>query len=212
MSRAPLTLAVAAALLLAACGSIGGPKTDVTVYAPVTAVQVDPSWPQADWHLTVGMNAANQMLDTARIAVRPTPSELQTYKGASWADNAPDLLQTAIVEGFEDSGKITSVTRFGGGGRGDVGLVMELRAFETDYASGAPEAVIELQARLVKFHGGGVAARRFRVAVPGAAPDTASMVEAFGKAMSQVTTEVVGWTLVEGNRLQAAGAVRSSGK
>ncbi len=204
MSRLPVALlGPACALLLAGCGSLGGPEVKVQVYAPETAVRPDPSWPHADWQLAVGTHAANQMLDSAKIAVRPTPNELQNYKGAAWADTAPELLQTSVVEAFEDSGKIVSVTRVGGGSRGDFGLLMEVRAFETDYRAGAPEAVIEIQARLVDFRGDGVSTKRFRHAVAGATPEVPAMVVAFGEAMSAVSRDVVGWTLVEGNRLRA---------
>ncbi len=207
MSRLSVALlGSACAALLAGCGSLGGPEVKVQVYSPETIVQPDPAWPQADWSLTVGTHAANQMLDSVKIAVRPTPNELQTYKGAAWADTAPELLQTSVVEAFEDSGRIASVSRFGGGGRGDVGLMLEVRAFETDYRSGAPEAVIELQARLVDFRGDGVATKRFRQAVPGTTADVPAMVDAFGGAMSAISRDVVGWTLAEGNRLRAGPA------
>lgn len=203
--RKPL-LALVVAALLAGCGSIGGPKVAIKVYAPPTQVRVDPSWPQVDWSLAVLTTAGIEALDSPRIAVRPTPNELQAYKGATWADTAPDLLRSAMVEGFEESGKVASVTRAGGGSggeRSDLFLHLEVRSFETDYASGAPEAVIEVQARLQDRSGGGLATRRFRHAVPGAGADVPSMVDAFGSAMSALTTDVVGWTLVEGERLHA---------
>lgn len=213
MSRVSL-LAAAAMLLLGGCAAIGGPKTEVKVYAPATAISADPAWPAADWSLSIGVQAANDMLDSARIAVRPTPDRFQAYKGAAWADTAPDMLQTALVEGFEDSGKIGAVGRFGGGNRGDFGLVMEVRAFETVYRGEQPDAVIEAQATLYRLRGGRgvVASRRFRQAVPGAAPDLDSMVSAFGQAMSAVSTEVVGWTLVEGDRAVKAAPEESAGK
>ena len=213
MSRVSL-LAAGAMLLLGGCAAIGGPKTEVKVYAPATAITADPSWPSADWSLSVGVQAANQMLDSSRIAVRPTPDRFQTYKAAAWADSAPDLLQTALVEGFEDSGKIAAVGRFGGGGRGDFGLVLEVRAFETVYRGDQPEAVIEAQATLFRLRGGRdvVASRRFRQAVPGAAPDLDSMVAAFGQALSALSTEAVGWTLVEGERVVKAAREESAGK
>jgi len=205
MSRASLFTAGALATLLAGCGSIGGPKTDVKIYSPATAVTVDPAWPTADWSLMVGVQTANAALDSPRIAVRPTANELQTYKGARWADNAPDLLQTALVQAFEDSGRIRSVTRFGGGGtRGDFGLWVEVRQFETVYRDGKPEAVIEVQARLVKLRAGGiVASKRFRHAVPGRTPAVDDIVSAFGESMSGLSTELVGWTLAEGASAQA---------
>ena len=187
--RTPL-LAAAAAVVLAGCGSIGGPKVAIKVYSPPTQVLADPAWPQVDWTLAVGASAAIEALDSPRIAVRPTPNELQTYKGAAWADTAPEMLRGAIVEGFEESGRVGSVVRIGGGSgseRADIGLYLDVRAFEGDYASGAPEAVVEVQARL---------------AVRGASPAVPSMVDAFGTAMSALATEVVGWTLVEGERLR----------
>jgi cholesterol transport system auxiliary component len=199
-------LLLATALLAAGCGSLGGPKVAIKVYSPPTQVQVDPAWPMADWTLAVGTSSAVEALDSPRIAVRPTPNELQTYKGAAWADTAPDMLRAAVVEGFEDSGKIASVARFGGGSgseRSDLALQLEIRAFETDYGSGAPEAVIEVQARLVDRRGDAFATKRFRRAVAGASAEVPAMVDAFGDAMSGLTTDVVGWTLVEGNRLRA---------
>lgn len=213
MSRVSL-LAAGAMLLLGGCAAIGGPKTEVKVYAPATSITADPAWPQAGWSLSIGVQAANQMLDSARIAVRPTPDRFQAYKGALWADNAPDLLQTALVEGFEDSGKIAAVGRFGGGNRGDFGLVLEVRAFETVYDGDRPEAVIEAQASLVRLRGGRgvVASKRFRQAVPGAATDLDSMVSAFGQAMSALSTDIIGWTLVEGERAVKAAPEGSAGK
>lgn len=213
MSRVSL-LAAGLCLLLGGCAAIGGPKTEVQVYAPASKITADPAWPAADWSLSIGVNAANQMLDSSRIAVRPSANRFQAYKAAAWADTAPDLLQTALVEGFEDSGKITAVGRFGAYSRGEFGLVLEVRAFETIYTGGRPDAVIEVQAMLVKLRDkpGVVATKRFRQAVPGAAPDLESMVDSFGQAMSAISTDLVGWTLVEGDRAVKAAAEESAGK
>ena len=204
-------LAAATGLLTGCLGSLGGPKTDVQIFSPATAVTVDESWPAVDWRLTVGPPGANQLLDSPRIAVRPSPDRLQTYKGARWVDSGPEVLQTAIVQAFEDSGKIPGVSRFGGGNRGDFALLTELRAFETVYGADGPQVVIELQARLLQFRPGEIAAsRRFRVAVP-TAPDVDSVVAAFGRAMSQMSGELVGWTLAEGERAVKAREEGSAG-
>jgi cholesterol transport system auxiliary component len=205
MSRASLITVGLAALLLGGCAAIAGPKTEVKVYSPATAVTVDPAWPQVDWSLSVGVQAANAMLDSPRIAVRPSANVVQTYKGARWADNAPDLLQTAMLEAFEDSGRIPSVMRAGGGNtRGNYGMWLEVRQFETVYEGGAPQAVVEVQAWLVKLPGGHVlATQRFRHAVPGSTPEVDDMVAAFGQAMSALGTDVVGWTLTEGTRAES---------
>jgi len=198
---------VAALLLLAGCAAIGGPKTEVSIYAPQTRIQADAAWPAADWQLTIGTPDAHALLDSQRIAVRPTPDRLQTYKGARWADTAPEMVQLALVEAFEDSGKIAAVSTWGGG-RGDFGLYTDLRAFETVYEGGQPTVVVEIQARLVKFRDGTglVAARRFRTEVPPAGADIEPVVAAFGDALARINADIVGWTLVEGDRALRANA------
>ncbi|HBD20865.1 MAG TPA: ABC transporter [Arenimonas sp.] len=208
--RAPRLLALAAALSLAGC-SIVGPTSEVQIFAPRTAITADSAWPAVDWQLSVSTPDTHQLLDSTRIAVRPAPDRLQTYKGARWADSAPELLQTALVQAFEDSGRIAAVGRFGGT-RGDFGLFTELRAFETVYSGGRPEVVVELQARLVALRGpGGVTAKRFRVVVPSEGEQIEPVVAAFGQAMTQLSQDVVGWTLVEGQRVFTA-KERSAGK
>ncbi len=212
MSRVRLAAVALACLLLAGCLSLAGPRNEVRVFSPDTKVQPDPEWPQADWQMMVMAVSANQLLDSPRIAVRPVPNQLQTYRGVRWADNAPELLETAIVEGFEDSGRIAAIGRMGNSARGDFALFLEVRAFETVYRDGQPEAVIEVQVSMVHLRAGRVASKRFRQVVPGAAEDIDSMVVAFGEAMSATATDVVGWALVEGNRARAAIAAESAGK
>ena len=198
MSRTIVLLA--ATTLLAGCAAIGGPKTEVSIYAPQTRVQADPAWPAVDWQLTVGTPDTHALLDSQRIAVRPSPDRLQTYKGARWADTAPELLQTALVRAFEDSGRFTSVARFGNTGRrGDVALFSELRHFETIYTDGQPRVVVELQARLVG-RDGRIATKRFREEVAPATPEVDAVATAFGQAMASLSGELVAWSLAEGGR------------
>lgn len=206
MTRAARLAPLAALLLLAGC-ALGGPKTEVSIYAPQVRIDADPAWPAVDWRLTLGTPDAHALLDSQRIAVRPTPNQLQTYKGARWADTAPAMVQLALMEAFEDSGKIGAVSTWGGG-RGDFGLYTDLRAFETIYEGGEPKVVMELQARLVKFGQGGglVAAKRFRTEVAPAGADIEPVVDAFGEAMALLGADVVGWTLVEGERAFSAKA------
>jgi cholesterol transport system auxiliary component len=206
MMRASRLAPAAALLLLAGC-AIGGPKTEVSIYAPQVRIAADPAWPQVDWRLTLGTPSAHALLDSQRIAVRPTPNQLQTYKGARWADTAPEMMQLALMEAFEDSGRIEAVSAWGGG-RGDFGLYTDLRAFETVYEGGEPKVVVELQARLVKFGQGGglVAARRFRTEVAPAGAEIEPVVAAFGDAMALVGADIVGWTLAEGEKAFSAPA------
>ena len=160
------------ALLLAAvlggCSMLAGPKETVTIYAPLVQAAADPAWPQADWQLSIGQPNASRMIDSLRIAVRPTPGEMQVYRNAVWAREPGEQLQDALLQVLEDSGRIGAVVRQGSGIAADYRLELDLRRFEADYAGGAvPAATIEVNAKLV--HAGDravVASRTFVQAVP----------------------------------------------
>ncbi|MBB5861739.1 ABC-type transport auxiliary lipoprotein family protein [Xanthomonas arboricola] len=190
-------------LALGGCSVLtGGDKKPATIYAPNVRIAPNPSWPQVSWQLSVSKPSAARVIDSPRINVRPTPGELQVYHGAGWAQPATDMLEDSVVRAFEDSGKIAAVARIGTGIRSDYKLAIDLRRFESDYAGQSlPSATIELNAKLL--HAADqrvVASRTFLVARPSSGTDTAAVAAAFEQAMTQVTTELVGWTLVTGQQ------------
>lgn len=194
---------VLAALAVSACSGLitGGTRESPRILVPDVQVRPQPDWPGVDWQLAIGSLAASDSLSTARIAVRPRPGELEVYAGARWVDPAPDLVQDAVLRGFEDSGRIMAVSPFGGGIRGDFALLMSLRHFESVYVDGAPVATIEITARLSHFRGNRVvASRTFRHEEPTTGTDVGLVSEAFGRGLSTVVTDIVGWTLTEGER------------
>jgi len=201
--RTLLALAVAFSVTVsvAACGVI--PKREPTaVFEPTRAnAAPDASWQQANWSLLVSKPAASAQLDNDRIAVRPADGQITVYKAAAWTDTAPDLVQSALVRRFEDSGKILSVARPGSGVRGDFVLQTELREFQSVYtAPNRPEVRVEIYAKLVKNADGSVvAARSFRQTAEPSTEDVSSVADAFGAALSRSTDEIVGWTLASGN-------------
>jgi cholesterol transport system auxiliary component len=201
--------AVAASLLVAAlggCALLGGGKQPVTIYSPEPAVVADASWPNADWQLAIARPEASRTLDSLRIAVRPTPGELQVYKGASWAKSPGEQLEDAVLHGLEDSNRIHTVARASSGIAADYTLITELRHFEADYAGRPmPNAVIEVTAKLVATGDQSiVASRTFRQDVPATDAATAAVADAFGKALSQIAQELDGWVLVSGNAANTA--------
>lgn len=190
------------ALLLAGCGLLGnaGPQERGAIYSPDIRVQADPAWPSVDWQLSIAGATAARMVDSPRISVRPTPSELQVYAGASWAQTSTDLLETTVLRAFEDSGRIGAVARSEVGIRPDYKLVMDVRRFESDYAGQAtPSATIEVAAKLLYNRDQRVvAARTFLEAVPATGTGVPEVVTAFEQALGALTADIVGWTLTAG--------------
>lgn len=187
------------AVVLAGC-SILPEKTQVSLYAPDPRIQADPAWPTVDWQLVVPRPVGAALVDSARITVRPAPGELQVYKAAAWTQPALDIVQDAVVHGFEDSGRIGGVARRGEGINADYQLLLDVRRFESDYAEpGGPAAVVEIGAKLLADDADQVVANRvFRVSVPAQSTDVASVAVAFEEALGTATEQIVGWTLATG--------------
>jgi len=197
-------LAVAALAFVTGCSIL--PKRDpMVIYEPARSAQPQAAnIPKANWSLLIARPVAGELYETDSITVRPKAGSVQIYKGASWSDSVPNLVQSALVRGFEDSQKILTVARPGGAVRGEYQLVTELRAFDSIYNSGRPEAVVEVHAKLVhSVDGEVVAAHTFREAAPASSTEIPAVVDAFSHSLDRVTNQIVGWTLTNGNRYQA---------
>jgi cholesterol transport system auxiliary component len=203
-------LPIALIAALGGCSLLGSnERSAVTIYSPVVRIQADPSWPTVDWQLVLVKPSAARVVDSPRINVRPTPSELEVYKGVSWAQPATDMLDDALVRGFEDSGRINGVARVTTGIRADYKLAMDVRRFEADYRGQAtPTALIEVNAKLIHVIDQRVVAdRTFRQENPVGSTDVAQVTAALEQGLQTLTTNVVGWTLVTGEQDHARSAV-----
>lgn len=192
---------MASALFLAGCSVLGSTQRDpVTIYSPQVRVAPDPSWPAVTWQLAIYQPSAARIVDSPRIAVRPSPGELELYKGVGWAQPATDLVASVVLRTLEDSGKIAGVAMSSSGMRADYRLLMELRRFESDYAGQAlPSATIELSAKLLHASDQRVvASRTFLQVEPAGSEDVAQVAGAFDRALEKLGGELTGWVLNTG--------------
>ena len=191
--------------MLAGC-SLVPKKAPLSLYSPEAHVQADPAWPTVHWQLQIPRPHASELIDSPRIVVRPADGELQVYQGAIWAEPAPDLLLDAVLRAFEDSGRIPGVARRGSGVAGDYELVLDLRRFESDYAGGStPSADVEVVAKLVANRANTVVAMRtLREKVPAQSTNVGDVSRAFETALTNTVQQLVGWTLVEGQKYESA--------
>lgn len=190
------------ALALAGCSVLGSGSSRErgAIYSPDVRVEPDPSWPVVSWQLSISGASAARMVDSPRMSVRPTASELQVYGGASWSQPSTDLLETTVLRAFEDSERISGVARSDVGIRPDYKLNMDIRRFESDYAGHAvPSATIEVAAKLLHNHDQRVvASRTFLQAHPAAGTAVPQVVDAFEHALGAISADIVGWTLASG--------------
>lgn len=192
---------VGAMLGVSGCASLLGGGKPAAIYSPMPKVQANAAWPSVPWQLLVTTSSASAFTDSQRIAVRPAPSELQVYKGATWARRPTDMLEDALLRTLEQSGRIPAVARPGSGINADYRLVLDLRRFESEYAgAAAPSAVIEVSAKLLHAQDERVvASRTFLQSQPAAGTDVAQVVAAFEQSLSDAGRDIAAWTLAAGS-------------
>jgi len=199
---------LAAMVLLAGCTRLlaGRSQDPPTIYAPDVHVQAAQAWPQVRWALAIGHASGARTADSLRIAVRPTPSELQIYKGAQWAKSPGDMIEEGVLHALEDSGRIASVGRQGSGVAYDYRLLLDVRRFESEYAGGAtPTATIEITAKLLHVKDQQLAgSRTFLQTQAASTPAVPDVVAAFEQALTSVSGELAGWSLTTGEQHEHA--------
>ena len=139
-------------------------------------------------------------LSGQRIVVVPEDNRVSVYTGAGWSDPAPVLVRNRLLDAFRADGRVAGLSSDDKQLQADFELDSDLRAFQSEYRGGRPEAVLRLDARLVHTATRRiVASRSFALRAP--ATDTAvpAVVQAFGAAADRLAAEVVEWTVREGS-------------
>lgn len=187
----------ALAVALAGCAALPGnqPLPRLFVLTPKSTFASD--LPKANWQLTVSKPLAEAGLNTARIALRHSPVTLEYFARANWIDTAPLMVQTLIVESFENTGKIVAVGRESVTLRADYSLIAELREFQAEYSgTPAPTVRVRINAKLVKMPQREIIATlTAENKVAAANTDLESVVLAFDAALGKTLKRLVEWTL-----------------
>lgn len=141
---------------------------------------------------------ASGVLNTDRILVRPSSTQVQYLPDARWSETAPAMIQSALVEGFERAGAFRYVGRDPLALSGNLVLVTNLTEFHADIDPKANTGAVHvsLVARLVREDGVAILATRTfsrEVAVPDAA--TATIIAAYEIAAQGVLSDLTQWVL-----------------
>jgi cholesterol transport system auxiliary component len=201
MRRALLALALTVGLT--GCGSVvgnlAGEPPDLFTLTPKTTF-ID-GLPKVSWQLVVEEPTASGGLNTTRVALRSNPTELTYFAEAAWIDRAPQMVQTLLVESFENSRAIVAVGRKAIGLRSDFDLKSELREFQAEYENGQrlPLVRVRLNVKLIKQPRRQiVASENFEATQRASGAGMEQVVAAFDEALGKVLRQVVQWTLQHG--------------
>jgi cholesterol transport system auxiliary component len=196
-----LFLIAGPSLALAACGSLDklvGPPDAPQMYALRPTPPAAQGGAKVDWALSIAKPDAADNLDSTRIALARGNTQLDFYANAVWPDHVTDLVQTALLAGFEASGRIDSVSREEDTLRADYTLLTDLRDFEARYATpdGAPTIAVTLVAHMAQAH-----TRKIVASVtasfnePASANSVDAAVQAFDAALGKAIAQIVSWAL-----------------
>ncbi|MDE1986910.1 MAG: membrane integrity-associated transporter subunit PqiC [Alphaproteobacteria bacterium] len=192
-------LLAGAGLVLAGCtasdllGTPAQPKLYVLRPRPAAA-----PGPNVSWALSILTPDAAAGLDSDRIAIFRPPATLDYYADAAWPDQLPVLLQSAVLQAFEASGRIAKVAPDSDAPHADYVLATDLRDFEARYdqPDGIPTAVVRIQARLLNAVTRDVV-DNFDASeeVPAAQNSVDAAVEALDTALGRALAQIVAWAL-----------------
>ena len=219
-ARHGITAVLALALIgLGACSSIipGADRDPPKLYDLSPKSTFAKNLPRASWQLVVEPPIAAAGLSSARIALKRHLLRLEYYAQAAWTDTTPTMIQTLIIESFENSRKIVSVGRTSAGLRSDYVLQTSLREFQAEYSNerltekamkksenksaAGPTVRVSINAKLVKMPERTIiASRTFDHAVIANTNGMEDIVAAFDDALGKALKRIVQWTLVKGYR------------
>lgn len=189
-------LAAAAVLALAAtslAGCFGGSANNDTFSLTASPEVTGPS--AKNRQILVPEPTALKALDSEQVVIRLSGVEIQYLSKARWSDRLPKMVQAKLIQAYENTGKLGGVGKPGQGLAIDFQIVTDIRAFQVE-TNGATQANIEIYAKLLNDRNGTVKAQRlFRATSPVNGAGNREFIAALDRAFSEVTSEIVEWTL-----------------
>lgn len=196
-------LLMASALFVSSCVSVLPEAAPAKPRFHIVAADADAlSGDALDFSLVIDEPRSTRVYDSVRIAVASAPGRIEYLAGAEWADRAPRLFQTALVQTFEDAGRILAVGDRSSLPVADFVLQTDMRRMELKVQDGEA-ADISVYARLTDGKGEIFAARKFEARIPANSTKPDAVYAAFNTGFDQVVTDLVAWTYAEGERARA---------
>lgn len=188
-------VAAAVAMSLSACTLFPERPAHRVFQLPTPEMEATTAEP-IDAALRVSTPQAVSPIDSTRILVKPDAHEIQAYQGARWSNKVPVIFRDYLLESFRQNGRLAAVVNDTSPARSDLTLAGDLVAFQAEYRDGRPVVRLQFDVQLIDERSRAtVASRRFEASEPASGEDIEKVVEAFGRAGSSLTRQVVSWTL-----------------
>lgn len=196
--------AAALAALLTGCAGLTSltnatEPTDLYFLTPKSTF--DPSLPRVRQQIVVTEPTATAVVSNDRITVQPTPLEVRFLPGARWVDRAPLIIQSLLIESYENSGKVDAVGRSAIGLRADYLIVTDVREFQAQLPAGSAEdtpleAHVRLNIKIVDAYSDRIiASQSFSEFFAAESDAPRDIVYAFDEALGDTLRDAVEWSI-----------------
>jgi cholesterol transport system auxiliary component len=193
-------LVAASTLAVGGCGGnvLGlGPPEPGAIY-PVRPVFPAGSGAKVAWALAILRPDAMPGLDGDRIALIQADGSMDYYAKANYPDRVSVMVQQALLDGFESSGRIDAVAPEQAALHAEYNLVTEIKDFGAHYAQldGIPQVKVNLTAKLVTAHGRAIVSSfSSNQSLSASANSAVAVAQALQQALGTAVTEIVNWAL-----------------
>lgn len=190
VARRQLLAGAAACLLTGACAAGRAPDIyDLT--APVSFANSS----RSGAHLVVMEPRALSAFNSERVVVRESGGQISYFPDIQWSDRLTGLVQSRIVQAFENTGRIRSVGQEGDGLKSDFILVTDIRRFEF-FAGPGFAGRVTLSVKIVNDSNGRVVSSRvFNAEQPTGDDSAEAVIASLDSAFDAVLADLVNWTL-----------------
>ncbi len=178
--------------IVSACGTTK-PLDTFNLSAPSA---VSSATKRSNVQILVPTPTALKALDSENIVIAIGSGEISYLAGAQWGDRLTNIVQSKLVESFENSGAFGGVGRPGDGLAINYQILTELRAFSVNATTTPKMAHVEIAVRILNDKTGEVRATRVfqeRAAVSGTG--NPAYTKAMNAAFEKATSEIVKWTI-----------------
>ena len=199
-----LGLCVALITGLSACAGLNRLQSVATpneLYALTPKSTFSPNLPRLTQQIVVEEPTATAAVSTDQIAVQPTALRVQYLPGVRWVDRAPLIVQSLLIESFENTNRVPAVGSSGIGLRADYYIATEIREFQASVPEDAgPDAPLQVQVRLnIKLIDARedriIGSQSFEERVPSPTDDPVDVTRAFDEALGDVMRDSIEWSI-----------------
>ncbi|MEP2531925.1 ABC-type transport auxiliary lipoprotein family protein [Shimia sp.] len=199
-----LFLSLLAISLLSACAGIGSlnrAAQSSELYSLTPKSTFDSSLPRLRQQIVVEEPTATAAVDTDQVAVMPNALQVQYLPGVRWVDRAPLIVQSLLIESFENSGRVAAVGRSTVGLRPDYMIVTDIREFQATLVNredeeSALQAEVRLNIKIVDAYSdhivGSSSFEKIRVS---ASDEMIDIATAFDGALGSAMRGAVEWSI-----------------